>query len=205
MASADFPTRSRTLSRRLEVVYRCPAQQLTKISGRGVGMDVVLNKIKGISGTINISSQVDQGTTFKLKIPLTLNIVPALIITSNGDRYAIPQTSLLELVRLEGESAKKAVEMFHDIPIYRLRDHLLPLIYLKDVLQSEVNQFHRYPLATPWLENSNLKGQSHDFDILNIVVLQAGNQSFGLVVDTIPCRVPKLRFKIKHRSRLGYL
>ena len=161
------------------------AQQLTKISGRGVGMDVVLNKIKGISGTINISSQVDQGTTFKLKIPLTLTIIPALIITSNGDRYAIPQASLLELVRLEGESAKKAVEMFHDIPIYRLRDHLLPLIYLKDVLQSEVNQFHRYPLATPWLENSNLKGQSHDFDILNIVVLQAGNQSFGLVVDTI--------------------
>lgn len=161
------------------------AQQVTNVSGRGVGMDVVRTNIEKISGTIDISSQVNRGTTFKLKIPLTLAIIPTLIITTNGDRYALPQVSLLELVRLEGEDAKKGVEMVHGAPVYRLRGHLLPLIYLKDALQLEANHSHRYPLATPWLEGSNLKGQNHNLDILNIVVLQAANQSFGLVVDAI--------------------
>ncbi|NEQ36477.1 MAG: chemotaxis protein CheA [Okeania sp. SIO3I5] len=161
------------------------AQQVTNVSGRGVGMDVVRTNIEKISGTIDISSQVNQGTTFKLKIPLTLAIIPTLIITTNGDRYALPQVSLLELVRLEGEEAKKGVEMVHGAPVYRLRGNLLPLIYLKDALELEANQSQRYPLATPWLESSNLKGQNHNLDILNIVVLQAANQSFGLVVDAI--------------------
>ncbi len=161
------------------------AQQVTNVSGRGVGMDVVRTNIEKISGTIDISSQVNRGTTFKLKIPLTLAIIPTLIITTNGDRYALPQVSLLELVRLEGEDAKKGVEMVHGAPVYRLRGHLLPLIYLRDALELEANQSHRYPLATPWLDDSNLKGQNHNLDILNIVVLQAANQSFGLVVDAI--------------------
>ena len=161
------------------------AQKVTNVSGRGVGMDVVRTNIEKISGTIDISSQVNRGTTFKLKIPLTLAIIPTLIITTNGDRYALPQVSLLELVRLEGEEAKKGVEMVHGAPVYRLRGNLLPLIYLKDALQLEANHSQRYPLATPWLEGSNLKGQNHNLDILNIVVLQAANQSFGLVVDAI--------------------
>jgi len=161
------------------------AQQVTNVSGRGVGMDVVRTNIEKISGTIDISNQVDRGTTFKLKIPLTLAIIPTLIITTNGDRYALPQVSLLELVCLEGEEAKKGVEMVHGAPVHRLRGNLLPLIYLKDALQLEANQVHRYPLATPWLEGSNLKRQNHNLDILNIVVLQAANQSFGLVVDAI--------------------
>lgn len=161
------------------------AQQVTNVSGRGVGMDVVRTNIEKISGTIDISSQVNRGTTFKLKIPLTLAIIPTLIITTGGDRYALPQVSLLELVRLEGEDAKKGVEMVHGAPVHRLRGNLLPLIYLRDALQLESQQSHRYPLATPWLEGSNLKGQNHNLDILNIVVLQAANQSFGLVVDAI--------------------
>ncbi|MCL2928132.1 MAG: chemotaxis protein CheW [Trichodesmium sp. MAG_R01] len=161
------------------------APKITNISGRGIGMDVVRNNIEKISGTINISSQLGQGTTFKLKIPLTLAIIPTLIVTTNGDRYAIPQVSLLELVRLEGKDAKKKVEMVHGAPIYRLRGNLLPLVYLDDVLQLEANKSHRYPLATPWLEGVSFKGQSDNFDILNIVVVQAAHQSFGLVVDAI--------------------
>lgn len=149
------------------------AEKITNISGRGVGMDVVQTNIEKISGTIDVHSQVDKGTTFKLKIPLTLAIIPTLIITTGGDRYAIPQVNLLELVRLEGEQIK-SIEMFHGTPVYRLRGRLLPLIYLNQELQSE----------TKIVEN----GKKSQFDIdeaLNIVVVQATDKPFGLVVDAI--------------------
>jgi two-component system chemotaxis sensor kinase CheA len=111
------------------------AQKVTNVSGRGVGMDVVKTNIEKIGGTVDMQSRPGQGTTLKIKIPLTLAIIPALIVTSGSDRYAIPQVSLLELVRLEGEQARKGVEMIHGAPVYRLRGHLLPLVYLKRVLQ----------------------------------------------------------------------
>ena len=86
----------------------CPgfstAAQVTNVSGRGVGMDVVKTNIEKIGGTVDVQSRPGQGTTVKMKIPLTLAIIPALIVTCGGDRYAIPQVSLLELVRLEGEA-----------------------------------------------------------------------------------------------------
>jgi two-component system chemotaxis sensor kinase CheA len=111
------------------------AQKVTNVSGRGVGMDVVKTNIEKIGGVVDIQSQYGKGTTFKIKIPLTLAIIPALTVTSGGDRYAIPQVSLLELVRLEGEQARKGVEMIHGAPVYRLRGHLLPLVYLKRELK----------------------------------------------------------------------
>lgn len=83
------------------------AEKITNISGRGVGMDVVQTHIEKISCTIDLQSQVGKGTTFKLKIPLTLAIIPTLIITTEVSRYAIPQVNLLELMRLEGEQIKK--------------------------------------------------------------------------------------------------
>ncbi len=89
------------------------AEKVTNVSGRGVGMDVVKTNIEKIGGTVDIQNRVGQGTTLKIKIPLTLAIIPALIVTSDGDRYAIPQVSLLELVRLEGEQARKGIEMIH--------------------------------------------------------------------------------------------
>ncbi|MEG4800732.1 chemotaxis protein CheW [Microcoleus sp. ARI1-B5] len=149
------------------------AEKITNISGRGVGMDVVQTNIEKISGTIEVHSQVGKGTTFKLKIPLTLAIIPTLIITTGGSRYAIPQVNLLELVRLEGEQIK-SIEMFHGTPVYRLRGRLLPLIYLNRELQ---------------IEGGNLaSGQKSQFDLdeaLNIVVVQATDKPFGLVVDAI--------------------
>ena len=111
------------------------AEKVTNVSGRGVGMDVVKTNIEKIGGTVDVQSRPGEGTTLKIKIPLTLAIIPALIVTSGGDRYAIPQVSLLELVRLEGEQARKGIEMIHGAPVYRLRGHLLPLVYLKRELQ----------------------------------------------------------------------
>jgi two-component system chemotaxis sensor kinase CheA len=77
------------------------AEMVTNVSGRGVGMDVVKTNLEKIGGTVDLQSKSGQGSTFKVKIPLTLAIIPALTITSGGDRYAIPQVNLLELVRLE--------------------------------------------------------------------------------------------------------
>jgi len=114
------------------------AQKVTNVSGRGVGMDVVKTNIEKIGGTVDMQSRPGQETTLKIKIPLTLAIIPALIVTSGGDRYAIPQVSLLELVRLEGEQARKGVEMIHGAPVYRLRGHLLPLVYLRRELRGNV-------------------------------------------------------------------
>ena len=99
-------------------------------------MDVVKTNIEKIGGTVDLQSQPGRGTTIKIKIPLTLAIIPALVVTSGGDRYAIPQVSLLELVRLDGEQARKGIERIHGAPVYRLRGHLLPLVYLNRQLGS---------------------------------------------------------------------
>jgi two-component system, chemotaxis family, sensor kinase CheA len=142
------------------------AEKITNVSGRGVGMDVVKTNLEKIGGTIDIQSQLGKGTTLKIKIPLTLAIIPALIITSAGERYAIPQISLLELVRLEGDEARKGIESIHGAPVYRLRGNLLPLAYLNHELGLES--------AAPG-----------DQDVINIVVLHADDRQFGLVVDAV--------------------
>ena len=110
------------------------AEKVTNVSGRGVGMDVVKTNIEKIGGTVDVHSRRGHGTTLKIKIPLTLAIIPALVVTSGGDRYAIPQVSLLELVHLEGEQARKGIEMIHGAPVYRLRGKLLPLACLNQQL-----------------------------------------------------------------------
>ncbi len=125
------------------------AEKVTNVSGRGVGMDVVKTNIEKIGGTVDIQSRMGQGTTLKIKIPLTLAIIPALIVTSGSDRYAIPQVSLLELVRLESEQARKGIEMIHGAPVYRLRGKLLPLVYLKHQLRGEGEGDGSNPEATP--------------------------------------------------------
>ncbi|WP_244329150.1 chemotaxis protein CheA [Tolypothrix sp. PCC 7910] len=141
------------------------AEQITNLSGRGVGMDIVKDNIEKINGSIEIDSQLGQGTTFKLKIPLTLAIISALIISSSGEFYAIPQGNLQELVRLEMEQGLKNIEIFYDVPVYRLRGELVPLIYLDQILQ-----------IANTVTNSEL---------LSIAIIQAENYRFGLVVDSI--------------------
>ena len=144
------------------------AEKVTNVSGRGVGMDVVKTNVEKIGGTVDVQSTACQGTTVKIKIPLTLAIIPALMVTSGNERFAIPQVSLLELVRMESGDCGKGIEMVHGAPVYRLRGRLLPLVYLNRELQ----------LAQ---EIINLN-QDH---AANIVVVQADGREFGLVVDEI--------------------
>ena len=113
------------------------AAAVTNVSGRGVGMDVVKTNIEKIGGTVDIQTKLGEGTTLKLKVPLTLAIIPALVVTTGGERFAIPQVSLLELVRLEGGQIKKSIENIHGAPVCRLRGQLLPLVYLNKVVQLE--------------------------------------------------------------------
>ncbi len=146
------------------------AETITNVSGRGVGMDVVKTNIEKIGGTVDLSSEVGRGTTIKIKIPLTLAIIPALIVNAGRDRYAIPQVGLKELVRLEGEGAESGIELVHDKPVYRLRGRLLPLIDLTSLLKV----------------GEEKSEESKDEDpVVNIVVLQADNTQFGLVVDSV--------------------
>ncbi len=139
------------------------AEKITNISGRGVGMDVVKTNIEKIGGVIDLESELGRGSIFKIRIPLTLAIVPALIITSGGERFAIPQVNLLELIRINEEQRGAAIEYVHSNPVYRLRGKLLPIVHLNRELE-----------LTP--------GRS---SAVNIVVLQAGQHQFGLVVDQI--------------------
>ena len=114
------------------------AEKVSNVSGRGVGMDVVKTNIEKIGGMVDVQSKTGQGSTVRMKIPLTLAIIPALIVTTAGDRYAIPQVSLLELVRLEGDQARKGLEMVNGAPVYRLRGRLLPLVCLGHELKTGI-------------------------------------------------------------------
>jgi len=140
------------------------AEKVTNLSGRGVGMDVVKSHIEKIGGSVDLFSRPGEGITVKIRIPLTLAIIPGLVITSGGGRFVIPQVSLLELIHLDEDSSKKHIEYVHGTPVYRRRGSLLPIIYLNRVLG---------------LEPSNRAGDP------GLVVLQADDRQFGLVVDNI--------------------
>jgi two-component system, chemotaxis family, sensor kinase CheA len=145
------------------------AEKVTNVSGRGVGMDVVKTNVEKIGGTVDVQSKRGQGTTVRVKIPLTLAIIPALVVTSGGDRFAIPQVNLTELVRVESDEVEKAIELVHGAPVYRLRGRLLPLVYLNKELQLTTDE----------------KIKAEQDGAVNIVVLQADERLFGLVVDLI--------------------
>ncbi len=135
------------------------AAQVTSISGRGVGMDVVRSNIEQIGGTVDLKSTPGAGTTFTIKIPLTLAIVSALIVEAGGERFAIPQLSVLELVRVGG-AGEHRIERIKDTPVLRLRDKLLPLLHLQGVLRLGAS----------------------DSEEGFVVVTQVGNQIFGAIV-----------------------
>jgi two-component system chemotaxis sensor kinase CheA len=111
------------------------AQAVTKVSGRGVGMDVVRTHIEAIGGTVELQSRPGQGTTLLIRIPLTLAIVPGLLVNAGGERFVIPQLSLHELIRLEGDAARNPIEFVHATPVFRRRNALLPLADLCQILK----------------------------------------------------------------------
>ncbi|MGB9236901.1 MAG: chemotaxis protein CheW, partial [Terriglobales bacterium] len=158
------------------------AEKVTNVSGRGVGMDVVKTNIERIGGTVDMQSAVGSGTTVKIKIPLTLAIVPALIVTAGGQCFAIPQVSLLELVGLEGEDVRKRLEMIQGAPVYRLRENLLPLVRLREALKLGDDVA---PSRKRMADAGNATHSESAAERVNIVVLQADGQRFGLLVDGI--------------------
>src|SRR5277367_4330846 len=146
------------------------AEQITNVSGRGVGMDVVKTNIERIDGTVEVQSVIGAGTTVMTKIPLTLAIIPGLVVRSGGERFVIPQVSLIELVRINQDPTRPGIEMVHGVPVYRLRGRLLPLLYL----DRELNIAQRPSDAA-----------FEDDAVSNMVVLQADGRQFGLIVDEI--------------------
>lgn len=140
------------------------AEAVSNVSGRGVGMDVVKTNIEKIGGSIDVQSRLGRGTSIKIRIPLTLAIVPALIVTSQDERYAIPQVNVLELVGLDATQADRNIEHIHNVPVYRLRGNVLPLVYLHKVLR-------RNEVQAPTSST--------------IIVVQADERQFGLVVDAV--------------------
>jgi two-component system chemotaxis sensor kinase CheA len=140
------------------------AEKVTNISGRGVGMDVVKTNVERIGGVVEVASQRGVGTTVRIKIPLTLAIIPGLVVMSGGQRYVIPQVSLQELIRLEGDGLAKGIEKIGSNPVLRRRGRLLPLVYLNQALGLPAGE---------------------SIEVANIVVLQAEDRQFGLVVDSI--------------------
>ena len=139
------------------------AKAITKVSGRGVGMDVVKRSIDEIGGTIDIQTELGKGTVFTLRIPLTLAIIPALRVRCAQERYLIPQLNVLELHRVDPTAP---IELVGDTPLYRLRGELLPLLHWSDVLADGPTP------AKVWTDKY-------------IVVLEANGRIFGFVVDAV--------------------
>jgi len=145
------------------------ATEVTNVSGRGVGMDVVRNNIELIGGTVDLRSTTGKGSSFIIKIPLTLAIVSTLIVEAAGDRFAIPQLSVVELVRVQNNSEHR-IERIKDTPVLRLRNKLLPLVHMSQLLG---------------IYEGEDADAAIDDDNGFIVVMQVGNQSFGVVVDGV--------------------
>jgi two-component system chemotaxis sensor kinase CheA len=142
------------------------ADRVTSVSGRGVGMDVVKTNVERIGGTIEIESRQGIGTTIRVRIPLTLAIVPALVVSVADERYAIPQVHLVELIRVEGDMDSVAITTAAEAVLLRYRGGLLPLIDLARILD--------VPGADP--ERATIRP---------IAVVQADGVTFGIRVDAI--------------------
>lgn len=176
------------------------AEQVTAVSGRGVGMDVVRSNIEKIGGNIDLTSIEGQGSTFQIKIPLTLAIVSALIVESAGERFAIPQINITELVRAShNPKDQNRIEEIKGAQVLRLRDRLLPLVRLSRVLDiqesakltaaieaEDETDIHEIVEAaaekdTKPVSDAQIKEEEKPF----IVVLHVGNYSFGIIVDQV--------------------
>jgi len=146
------------------------AANVSAVSGRGVGMDVVKTNVERIGGTIDVKSVPGLGTTFTIKIPLTLAIVSALIVEAGGERFAIPQISVQELVHARthgnGNEAQPVIERINTTLVLRLRNRLLPLVALNELLQ---------------LAPFSIEEQAHYY----VIVVQVGANLFGIIVDRI--------------------
>lgn len=163
----DLPLEGRGL---LELIFSpgfSMAEEVTDISGRGVGMDVVKTNIEKLGGSVEVITSPGKGTTFKLTLPLTIAIITSLIVEVQGQKYAVPQVNLEEIIRIKPEDRQKKIENINKTMILSLRDELLPAVYLSDILGVE-----RKDADT----NSNIK---------RILIIRVRSGRFGLIVDTV--------------------
>ncbi len=182
------------------------APQVTEVSGRGVGMDVVRANITKLGGKIEVESEVGVGTTMRIRLPLTLAIVPSLIVAVDEERFAVPQVNLVEIVRVKPSEIAQRVERIKGADVLRLRGRLLPLVRLADVL--EIPRYYTCPetgdqkldrrnhlsdrrrgdpqAADPDDTREGENQRSIDSQsAIHIVVLRAGEHRYGLIVDRI--------------------
>ncbi|MAN79330.1 MAG: hybrid sensor histidine kinase/response regulator [Magnetovibrio sp.] len=165
------------------------AEKITNVSGRGVGMDVVRTNIEKIGGTVELKTTPGKGSTFTIKIPLTLAIVSALIVECCGERFAVPQISVLELVRASAQS-ENAIEMINESAVLRLRDRLLPLISLRELLRLQdppeaAKSTGEDEEAAPKTTDALVAEAIADDEEVFIVVTQVGSNTFGIIVDRV--------------------
>ncbi|MBL9076343.1 MAG: chemotaxis protein CheW [Planctomycetes bacterium] len=144
------------------------AEKLSDVSGRGVGMDVVRSNIEKLGGHVEVASEVGRGTTMTITIPLTLAIMPALVVTCSERRYVLPQNNVTELVRVRAGDGEQRLTTLQGRDVLRLRGQLLPVVHLRDALQVQDSRDAR-------------AARTH-----NIMVVQSGALRYGLVVDSPP-------------------
>lgn len=142
------------------------ADRVTDLSGRGVGLDVVKTNVEKLGGVMEIETQPGRGTSFRLTIPLTLAIIPSLIVEAAGQKFALPQVNLKEMVRVKAGDPVRRIETLGGAPVLRLRETLLPVVHLAHVL-------------------SDSTSQPDEKQIVRILVIRSGSKRYGLVVDRV--------------------
>ncbi|MBN2022134.1 MAG: chemotaxis protein CheW [Pirellulales bacterium] len=171
------PEQSREMSDReaLRLIFHpgfSMAEKVTDVSGRGVGMDVVKTNIEKLGGAVGIETRLGAGTTIDVKLPLTLAIVPSLVVRSGSRRFAIPQASISELVRIKANDSSRKIERLNDAEVFRLRGTLLPLVRLGQTLKAA------HVDIGPEEPANGTAGKA-----LNIIVVETGHLRYGLIVD----------------------
>ena len=167
------------------------ASKTTEVSGRGVGMDVVKKAVEDMSGNIDMYSEKGNGTIIHLRLPLTLAIIPSLIVVVNNERLAIPEVNVEELVSLFDNEIFTKIETNGDQEVFRLRNKLLPLVRLNEVLSRKktFNESVRFEISEKYshLAQKELASETDDLKVVLIfAVLKVGNHRFGLIVDEVP-------------------
>ena len=191
----------------LTLIFRAgfsTAEQVTSVSGRGVGMDVVRTNIEKLGGTIEIDTKLGLGTSFHLTLPLTLAIIPSLVVIAEGRYFAIPQVSISEVVRIKGSDAAKRIERIKGAEVFRLREKLLPLVRLaravgidpavppvpvvdrsKERAAVEIDGIPGDEAPNVQAGDGRAALEKGGTGAIKIVVVEVGRLSYGIVVDTI--------------------
>ena len=165
------------------------AEQVTDVSGRGVGMDVVKSNLDQLGGQVDIETERGKGTTIRIKLPLTLAIIPSLLVSVGQERYAIPQVNVDELLRIPVAQITERVELVGDAEVLLLRGELIPLLYLSNVLGLDESSCEASKMVGEILRGEKSLGEVQEAGCtladVNLVVVSAGQFRYGLVVDQL--------------------